>query len=181
MNLVNKLREVYGWTPSYHLDSKKRDQKGSNWLILSYHESKPICLWVSGSTVKTLHCGIDERLCGDTIFQADCINGTYIIRDLFMLNSCNLTSSTKTQRLGRIAGLMHFVYNIAGLDQIVFRSGTGITRTELPDVYFIEGTEQYIQVPDIQTSEYLRSLGESFELELEERDGLWFVKYPCLK
>lgn len=98
-----------------------------------------------------------------------------------MLNSCNLTSSTKTQRLGRIAGLMHFVYNIAGLDQIVFRSGTGITRTELPDVYFIEGTEQYIQVPDIQTSEYLRSLGESFELELEERDGLWFVKYPCLK
>lgn len=56
-----------------------------------------------------------------------------------------------------------------------------IIKSDIPDVYFIEGTEFYIQVPDIKTSDFLRSLGDSFELLLEERDTLWFLKNPCIE
>ena len=136
---------------------------------------------MSGSTIKKLQCGIDERLCGDTLFEAEYVNGAYIICDLFLFNSCILTSIPKVQRIAKITRLMEFMYNLPGLDQINYRTGTRIIKSAIPDVYFLEGTEDYIQVPDIETSEYLRSLGDSFVVSLEERDGLWFVKYPCLK
>jgi hypothetical protein len=61
---------------------------------------------------------------------------------------------------------------------ITVSQGIRATRSEIPDVYLIP--EGYIQVPDIETSEYLRSLGDSFDIQLEERDGLWFVKNLCL-
>ena len=116
------------------------------------------------------------------MFEADYVNGTYIIRDLFLFNSCHIVDkSTKEQRCAKITGLMEFIYSLPGLDQIKQSSGTRIVKTELPDVYFLDGTEEYVQVPDIQTSEFLRSLGDSFDLNLEQRDGLWFVKNPCLK
>lgn len=149
-------------------------------MIFSY-DPDPVCFWVSGSTVKKVYCGLDERLCGDTIFQAEYKDGTYVIRDLFLFNSCNVTCVPKEQRTAKIAGLMQFVYTLPGLDEIKQSSGTRIVKSELPDVYFLDGTEDYVQVPDIETSEFLRSLGDSFDLLLEERDGLWFVKNPCLK
>jgi hypothetical protein len=176
MNLVNRFREVYGWTPNYHLDSKKPDQKVSNWILFSY-DPDPVCLWISGSTVKKLYTGLDERLCGDTIFQAEYKDGTYIIHDLFMLNSCRVfDKSTKEQRRKWLETVEF--YHVRGLDEIRISKGTRVSRSEIPDVYLIP--EGYIQVPDIETSEYLRSLGDSFDIQLEERDGLWFVKNLCL-
>jgi hypothetical protein len=151
----------------------------SNWLIFSY-DPDPVCFWVSGSTVKKVYCGLDERLCGDTIFQAEYKDGTYVIRDLFMLNSCRVIDRSSKEERRKWLDTLRFC-SIPGLDQVRVSKGTRITRSELPDVYFLDGTEDYVQVPDIETSEFLRSLGDSFDLLLEERDGLWFVKNPCLK
>jgi hypothetical protein len=148
-------------------------------LIFSY-DPDPVCFWVSGSTVKKVYCGLDERLCGDTIFQAEYKDGTYVIRDLFMLNSCRVIDRSSKEERRAWLDTLRFC-SIPGLDQVRVSKGTRITRSELPDVYFLDGTEDYVQVPDIETSEFLRSLGDSFDLLLEERDGLWFVKNPCLK
>lgn len=94
-----------------------------------------------------------------------------------MLNSCRIfDKSTREQRRSWLETLQ--IYNVRGLDEIKISKGTLVTRSEIPDVYLIEGG--YIQVPDIQTSEYLRSLGSSFEIQLEEKNGLWFVKNLCL-
>jgi len=94
-----------------------------------------------------------------------------------MLNSCRIfDKSTREQRQQWLESLEF--YSITGLDEIKISKGTLVTRSEIPDVYLIE--DGYIQVPDIQTSEYLRSLGSSFEIQLEEKNGLWFVKNLCL-
>jgi hypothetical protein len=177
---VNRFQEVYGWTPSYRLDSKKHAQKECNWILLSYQDSKPVCLWISGKTVTTIQCAIDERLFGDTIFQVDYSNGTYFINDIFLYNSwCIFRDTTLEQRSNWLDSLMTFFYEVPDVPSFKKLTGTRVRKSDIPDVYLIP--EGYVQVPDIETSEYLRSLGDSFNIELEERDGLWFIKYPCLK
>ena len=182
----------------------------SGWLILTYSELKPICLWVTSNEIKEIPCCISERLFGDTFFKAEFINGTYIISDVFMYNSCCIFAcSTFQQRYEWLGKLVdRFVTQIPGLPKIIHKSMMGeqplrgfeiytdvpgskgffvendksrIIKSDIPDVYFIEGTEFYIQVPDIKTSDFLRSLGDSFELLLEERDTLWFLKNPCIE
>jgi len=141
--------------------------------LLSY-DITPKCIWISQSETREVSCAIDERLFGDTLIQAEYVNGTYILRHLFMLNSCRVPSGSTS-----IKDLMPFFFSVPHLEPILYQTGSCIVRSDLPDVYFVEGS--YLQVPDIQTSEYLRSLGDSFILEIEERDGLWFIKNPCLK
>lgn len=182
----------------------------SGWLILTYSELKPVCLWVSGNETKEIPCCISERIFGDTFFKAEYINGTYIISDVFMFNSCCIfICSTFQQRYEWLGKLVdRFITQIPGLAKIIHKSTMGeqplkgfeiytdvpgskgffiendktkVTKTDIPDVYFIDGSEKYIQVPDIRTSEYLRSLGDSFDLDIEERNGLWFLKYPVIE
>jgi hypothetical protein len=51
-----------------------------------------------------------------------------------------------------------------------------VYKTEIPDVYFIRGKTGYVAVPDLKTSEFLRSKGEEFELDIEEKEGIWYIK-----
>jgi len=44
-----------------------------------------------------------------------------------------------------------------------------IKRLQLPDCYQV-GNSGYLLVPDLKTSEYLRTLGNEFELECEKVD-----------
>ena len=58
---------------------------------------------------------------------------------------------------------------------------TKIIKSDIPDVYFIDGTENYLRVPDIKTSEYLRSKDKEFELEVEDMgDGTFLIKENIL-
>jgi hypothetical protein len=176
----------------------------NGWLLLSYTD-KPICLWINNKEIKEVTCSIDERLFGDTLFRVEYLNGTYIICDMFMYNSCCIFAGTTfKQRYDWIEKLMVFFHNIPTLDKIIHKSQsnfdcigyeyhsnnigsygslsnlTKIIKSDIPDVYFIDGTDNYIQVPNIKTSEYLRSLGDSFSLDIEEKDGLWFIKNSSL-
>lgn len=51
-----------------------------------------------------------------------------------------------------------------------------VFKSDIPDVYFIRGKEGYVAVPDLKTSEFLRSKGDEFELDLEEKNGIWYIK-----
>jgi hypothetical protein len=175
----------------------------SGWIILTY-DKNPICLWISGNECYNLNVCIDERLFGDTIFKVERINNDYIIADIFMYNSCCVFACTTFQQRYEWTKqlISHFFYNIPGFPNLIHKSDskhkikgyeiytdipgskgyyeecekTTIVKSDIPDVYFIEGTESYIQVPDLKTSVYLRSLGDSFELNIEEKEGLWFIK-----
>jgi len=53
-----------------------------------------------------------------------------------------------------------------------------IRKTALPDVYAIEGEEGYLDVPNLTTSQKLRTLGETFQLYCEpskEDPALWEI------
>lgn len=58
---------------------------------------------------------------------------------------------------------------------------TRIIKSDIPDVYFIYGTENYIRVPNIQISEFLRLKGLEFDLEVEDmNDGTFTIKENIL-
>lgn len=51
-----------------------------------------------------------------------------------------------------------------------------VYKTDLPDVYRIVGKEGYIKVPDLKTSQFLRTKGDSFKLRcIECEDEAWEI------
>lgn len=50
-----------------------------------------------------------------------------------------------------------------------------IRRTDIPDVYAVEGEDGYLDVPDLPTSQRLLALGEVFQLYCKKKDDLWEI------
>ena len=70
------------------------------WIVFTYENKMPICLWICGNEHKKLPCIIDERLCGDTFLKVEKI-GTldFVVSDIWMYNSnCVFACSTFKQR-----------------------------------------------------------------------------------
>lgn len=185
----------------------------SGWICLTYNENlKPICLWITNQDSFEIPCCIDERLFGDTFFRAEKIKNTYIISDLFLLNSsCVFMCTNFKQRSEWIVKLFdNFYTHIKGFPELIPKSKfdftgislkgyevytsdigskgyfiennkTKIIRSDIPDVYFINGTENYLRVPDLKTSEFLRLKDKEFELECEDmNDGTFMIKENIL-
>jgi hypothetical protein len=173
------------------------------WIILVYDEI-PKAFWI-GKHIKELTIALDERLFGDTILRAEKISGEehkYVISDIFIYASTNIFRLTTFQeRFGWLSKILKNFYNpIKGLTELYLKdskfpikgyeyydSNKGskgifaeekeiVYRTEIPDVYFIRGKSGYVAVPDLKTSEFLRSKGEEFELMIEEKEGIWHIK-----
>jgi hypothetical protein len=155
--------------------------------------------------IKELTIALDERLFGDTILRAERITGhedKYVISDIFMYASTNVFRITNfEQRETFIKKILNKFYKpIKGLTEFytkkdsfpikgyeyydnkpgsfgIFNESNEIVyKTEIPDVYFIRGKSGYVAVPDLKTSEFLRSKGDEFELNVEENEGIWYIK-----
>jgi hypothetical protein len=51
-----------------------------------------------------------------------------------------------------------------------------IRRTEIPDVYSVDGEDGYLDVPDLPTSQHLLALGECFQLFCKKQENdLWEI------
>jgi hypothetical protein len=176
----------------------------SGWIVLYYEKNIPMCVWVTSKETKPLQICIDERLCGDTIFSVEMISKTqYVIRDIFVYNSCcifNVTTFKQRYEWSRQlcqkfirSGLITLIHKselpsdikIKGYEEYDNKKGSighyiedtqTILKTEIPDVYIVEGKEGYVLVPDLKTSKYLRSLGNEFKLACIEKDGNWLIK-----
>lgn len=206
MNLVNKLQTHYAWTPSSRLVSKKpapmesdfevpQSSGKAGWIILGYDNNIPVCLWVTTHETRTLTVCLDERLFGDSIFRAEYIDGTYIISDVYVYNSCcvfNITTFKQryewlSSLLGRFAydGLKHksaAEFPIKGYEVYDSKEGSHgcfiedvqtVIRTDIPDVYTIKDKEGYLLVPTLKLSVFLRSKGAEFKLRCSEKNGKW--------
>jgi hypothetical protein len=174
------------------------------WIILVYDEI-PKAFWVSQKEIKELTIALDERLFGDTIFRAEKISGEehkYVISDIFVFASTNIFIRTNFEERSQwLTKILNKFYNpIKGLTELYLKDSKFpikgyeyydtnkgskgiyaeekefVYRTEIPDVYFIRGKSGYVAVPDLKTSEFLRSKGEEFELFLEEKEGIWYIK-----
>jgi hypothetical protein len=175
------------------------------WLILSYDNDIPVCLWVTERECCVLNVCLDERLFGDTIFRAERVSNKYVISDVFMYNSsCIFGSSTFKQRYDWTArifkkfyrpGLVEIIHKselpkntkLKGYEVYDFKEGSRgcfvdlenretVLRTDIPDVYTVKGKEGYVLVPNLKTSVFLRSKGAEFQLRCNQKDGNWVVQ-----
>jgi hypothetical protein len=48
-------------------------------------------------------------------------------------------------------------------------------RTDIPDVYSVDGHEGYLDVPDLPTSQRLLAMGEVFQLYCKQQGDLWEI------
>jgi hypothetical protein len=149
---------------------------------------------------------LDERLFGDTIFRAEKVRDSYVISDVFVYNSsCIFNTSTFQQRyewtkelLKRFyrPGLAEFIHksnlpeniSLRGWEVYDWKEGSHgcfveeqfeiVTKTDIPDVYTVVGKQGYVLVPNLKTSQFLRSKGSEFKLKCVEKDGNWEVILP---
>ncbi len=81
----------------------------------------------------------------------------------------------------KLKGYELYTDELGSKGYFVENTKTKIIRSDIPDVYFINGTDNYLRVPDLKTSEYLRSKEKEFELEVEDMgDGTFIIKENIL-
>ena len=215
MTLVNRLQTLYGWTPSYRTVFKKPAPQGSKlfsvpqtigqngWIVFSYENNIPVCVWVTSRETIRINCCVDERICGDTFLRCEKIRNDYIVSDIFIYNSnCVFACSTFEQRFEWLKSLLKFIHPVSNFPRFIHKSQLGpqhkcrgqesytdeigtfgyyseesgqlikIKKHILPDCFQIE--DSYLRVPDLKTSQFLRTMGAEFELRcLKNDDGSW--------
>ena len=159
----------------------------------------PICLWVSENECKKVPCIIDERLSefeyavSDIwIYNSNCVfacstfkqrynwlkellSFTYCIEGLTidLIHKDDLDNvSIKGYEEYDNEAIGKFGYFVKKDDSEILN----IISLDIPDCYEIEGKKQYLRVPDIKTSIYLRSKGKKFQCKVKKFDEeFWSV------
>lgn len=175
----------------------------SGWIVLTYRNNVPVCLWITKQECIQVTCCVDERLCGDTILRCEKIRNDFIVSDIFIYNSnCVFMCSTFEQRYKWLKELLKFFGNIQGFPRFIHKSQlekhhkirgqesyideigtTGYYSEEKGELVKIKKHtipdcyligDSYLRVPDLKTSKYLNTLGQEFELRcLKHEDGSW--------
>lgn len=216
MNLASQLQLQYEWTSNYRLVFKKPVPQGlktfrvpqstghPGWIVLTYEDVTPVCLWITGNEAKKIPFICDERICGDTFLKVEQLDSqTFLVSDIWMYNSnCVFACSTFEQRYNWLKELLKtFTSHVDGVTiKLLHKSDyTGpikgyeehpadmpgkpgyymedesksetlnVIRMNIPDCYEIPG-KGYLRVPDIKTSIFLRSKGETFVCKCSRYD-----------
>ena len=137
MSLVNQLQARYEWTPNYRLVFRKPVPTGletvrvpqSNgipgWLVFTYTNDIPVCLWITAHECRKIPCIIDERICGDTFLRVEKIGPLdFLIADIWMYNSnCVFACSTFQQRYDWLALLLETcTSHVPGTAKLIHKS-----------------------------------------------------------
>ena len=222
MTLANQILSRHEWTPSSrqvfrrsipetstNLFKVPQTTGSSGWIIFTYENDIPVCLWMTTQECRKIQCVVDERLCGDTFLRAERLSSfEYVVADIFIYNSnCVYACSTFEQRYNWLKELMStFIYTIPGTAKLIHKSDLSPKQrlkgyeVHLDDIgkpgYFVELEDQnmmdviklplpdcyevssggYLRVPNLKTSEYLRSKGQKFKCKCSKNDdGSWTV------
>jgi hypothetical protein len=99
------------------------------WIIFTYEDKIPVCIWVSAIECIKLPCIIDERLCGDTFLKVERIGELdFVVSDIWMYNSnCVFACSTFKQRYDWLLSLLsRFTRYIEGVTiDLIHKSDLG--------------------------------------------------------
>jgi len=179
MSRANQLQTLYGWTPSSRLVFRKpvppdcktfripQTAGTSGWIIFTYENAIPVCLWMTAQECRRIPCIVDERICGDTFLRAEKMGPyEFIISDIFIFNSnCVFACSTFEQRYHWLKDLM---------DTFIYPSKTSaqfIHKKDLNKTHKIRGYEEHPDEPG--KPGYFVDL-----VEEKEKDTLTIVKLP---
>ena len=159
-----------------------------------------------------LPCCVDERVCNDTFLRVEKVGPLeFVVADIWVYNSnCVFMCSNFQQRsewlkdwlkvcVGHVLGTVKLIHKadigqqrIRGYELYTddigsrgyFRENDDkvcVTKMLLPDCYEVKGGG-YLRVPDLKTSRYLRTLGESFTIACKKaEDGSWTLSEKVLE
>jgi len=195
--------------PERDLMSVPQTTGRSGWIVFTYENNTPVCMWITSQECLKIPCCADERICNDTFLRVEKTGPMeFVVADIWMYNSnCVFACSSFQQRYDWLkVWLKTFVAHIPGTAKLVHKSeltnekirgfelytddigGKGyykdndgvvkvnVKRMPLPDCYEVDGGG-YLRVPDLKTSEYLRTFGNEFSISCtKEEDGSWSVK-----
>lgn len=137
MSLASRLQTLYDWTPNYRLVFRKpvplelktfrvpQTNGVSGWLIFTYENQIPVCLWITNTASKKLPCIIDERICGDTFLRVEKIGPLeFVVADIWMYNSnCVFATSTFEQRYNWLKSFLPmFTSHVPGMVKLIHKS-----------------------------------------------------------
>ena len=112
----------------------------SGWIIFTYENDIPVCLWASTQECKKLPCIVDERICGDTFLRVEKLSDLeYVVADIWLYNSnCVFACSTFKQRYEWLkVFLKTFTSFIEGVTIEL------IHKSDLEPGYFLKGYEDH--------------------------------------
>jgi hypothetical protein len=137
MNLANQLQTRYDWTPNFRQVFRKlvpSDLKTfrvpqttgtQGWIIFTYENNIPVCLWLNSQECYKIPCCVDERICNDTFLRVEKVNDLeFIISDIWLYNSnCVYASTTFSQRYKWLKELISkFMYSYEGFAKFIHKS-----------------------------------------------------------
>jgi len=227
MNHVSqRLQRLYDWTPTFRMVLKKPAPQEPNlfsvpqtsgkpgWIIFTYENNIPVCVFMTPQECLKIPCCVDERICNDTFLRVEKVsNLEFVVSDIWMLNSnCVFACSNFQQRYELLKSfLSDFVFHVPGTLKLIHKSelknakirgkeyyssdiGTKgsftedsaekviVKRMSIPDCYEIKDKQGYLKVPDLKTSEFLRSKGPEFECRCtQNEDGSWSLSEKVLE
>jgi hypothetical protein len=95
------------------------------WIILTYENSIPVCLWMTEKECQKLPCIADERICGDTFFRVEKVAPLeFVVCDIWMYNSnCVFACSTFEKRYEWTRELLStFTFHVHGTVKLIHKS-----------------------------------------------------------
>jgi hypothetical protein len=155
MSRANQLQTLYGWTPNSRLVFRKpvptdcktfkvpQTTGTSGWIIFTYENAIPVCLWMTAQECRRIPCIVDERICGDTFLRAEKMGPyEFVISDIFMFNSnCVFACSTFEQRYHWLKDLMDtFIYPTKFTAQLIHKK-------DLNKTHRVRGYEEHPDEP----------------------------------
>lgn len=135
------------------------------WIVFTYENDIPVCVWITMHEFRKLPCIVDERLCGDTFLKVEKIaDMDFAVSDIWMYNgNCVFACSTFEQRYEWLQKLLStFTSCVPGVTiDLIHKSDLDMTEVHL------RGYESYLD--EINKSGFF-----------EEDDGTQIVKVKKL-
>ena len=132
----------------------------SGWLVFTYDNDIPVCLWMTTHECRKVQCIADERLFGDTFLRAEKIsNFEFVIADIFIYNSnCVYACSTFEQRYEWLKELMNrFIHHTPGTARFIHKSQLTTQKLKGYEVHIDEiGTPGYFLEEDSNLVEVVK-------------------------
>lgn len=132
----------------------------SGWLVFTYDNDIPVCLWMTTHECRKVQCIADERLFGDTFLRAEKIsNFEFVIADIFIYNSnCVYACSTFEQRYEWLKELMsRFIHHTPGTARFIHKSQLTTQKLKGYEVHIDEiGTPGYFLEEDSNLVEVVK-------------------------
>lgn len=141
----------------------------AGWIVFTYENNIPVCLWLTGQECKKLTCIVDERICGDTILKVEKVGPLeFVVSDIWIYNSnCVFECSSFEQRYNWLKELLPiFTSHVPGTVKLIHKSDYGTKNSRGWEDYSDESgkTGYYSENDDTATIQFIRmSLPDCYE------------------